>query len=887
MNISKKLFGTAAGDFLPFALSKLRFYAEAGNFPFSHTVQGDAVTILVQAQDNEQGSVTIWADSGWYEFFTSGDTVEKRPIGPGTEGIAGYALRVLGKSKVKTLGSTKEDSTKWTYKPNVRDMTGLFSYKNTWQIDATPEHTFYPSVKIDPANKPKSSVKYFQKGRAMFDPWPQGSSHATLYWHSGITDAPGSSLDIMYDIAPTIFNIFEDTAPVPDADWYRHAALQTVPNSEYGDRTFVVMADISNVFHIYPVITPDYTLADGSAYKDQDIKTSIEEKFVQRHVAPLPSWARTHDQTARDMYNAGGFVGSTSYEDVRKKPPYTWAFSSTGKNAVSVVYRDLSSFKIGEDIPGATAVFDAPYVVLQDSSHFDVAESLPALVELDITITVTGPNPEDFSSAVTTKRVIDPMTDNKFVMAADYAWPIKDKTDLDDLIVMYGEIYHTGDTRYSAGKTINPYSGKTIIRVANETQGKDMHVFAGETNTRNDYMFSASSDGPQGVLPQGSVQYDLRTMLLAYDLRVLAFVLQRDLFSYRYQWSSSTNYKKLGTTRVSKLEVWMKTRLEHSKYMEPTSALNDTLDSAISNTDTAGMFLYPPSDVGAERFDGFNRPTSFYGGTGIYRSDYYSGSFYSNIVLQGLKYHAGAMMYQLRASMLINSGNFYRPFTIHPDGSWSVVTAPVFYFSGEFLADADPLTPVSPERIKQAYIDIINLKDKDGTDSRRTHLGAINKAYEKSFTEDDFSLSFGMEERRFTGENGTFIDQYLTIKPSKGADSEKVYFGLRSFVWDHIEPNLNRTIALAGDMSRYENFTGVDLRYVTSRISDSGGELKVRFATKMRRATALTGSFDRGSTGGRGFSVTFSTSEGIDTGLGFIDNVLPVLRGSSSFGWTQ
>jgi hypothetical protein len=376
-------------------------------------------------------------------------------------------------------------------------------------------------------------------------------------------------------------------------------------------------------------------------------------------------------------------------------------------------------------------------------------------------------------------------------------------------------------------------------------------------------------------------------MILAYDLRVLAFVLQHDLFSYRYQWSSDTNYKKVGTTRICKLEVWMKNKLEHTEYMEPDSRLNTVLDSAIANTDTDGMVLYPPSDIGAERFDGFNRPTSFYGGTGIYRSAYYSTYFYSDIVLQGLKYHAGAMLYQLRVSALINSGNFYRPFTIHPDGSWSVVTAPIFYFSGEFLAGDDPLVPISLNRIKQTYIDIINLKDKDGADTRRTHLGAINNAYEKSFVKNDFSLAFSLEERRFTGQNGTFVDQYLVIRPYKGTDDDKTYYGLRSFVWNHVEPNsVSPTMRLASDMSRYENFTGVDLRYVTSRISDSSSELKVRFATKPRKATALTGSFESDSTGGRGFSVTFSQSEGIASGLGFIDNILPVLRGSSSFGWT-
>jgi hypothetical protein len=84
MNVGKVLLG-GGEDYLPFALSKLRYFSSLGKFPISRTiVVDDGAIILIEAWDEDNGRVTIW-----------GGAVGLRC---GTEGRVGLTGRYSGKN---------------------------------------------------------------------------------------------------------------------------------------------------------------------------------------------------------------------------------------------------------------------------------------------------------------------------------------------------------------------------------------------------------------------------------------------------------------------------------------------------------------------------------------------------------------------------------------------------------------------------------------------------------------------------------------------------------------------------------------------------------------------------------------------------------------------
>lgn len=791
-NIGKKLVGDGAELYLPFALSKLRWMATTWTGAAqSRTIRAADATILLELNSQNSGQITIWGGSASYEFFSTGASFDTGfdPAFPDFGATRGYAVTAsVNKSQLtvsgKSTGNTEEAVNGIV--PSPFSMTTLMRHKNLWQIQGRQEQVHYAN------NLP---FPY------LISAWGANADLVGLGALGGYPEALSQPFDQEYDEAPTpILNAatLSPTELVPDADWYRRAALCVVKNAEFGDRTFIIMVDITNKFYAYPISAiPDGTLTDGSPYAPQAIKTNVPDKYVQSMAAPFPGWVRQGTGQARDYFLEGTFTGS-AYKI--KFPQYMWAFNSKATKAAAIVHRLL-------DKP---TYLNAPLAGTNLSATragitYDLQEALPGLVEVGFDLAVTGTDPEDFTFNVTLLQGTDPTTLEEYLLAVEYAYPVKDATLLDDMVVMNMEVYYDAvgqgliDPDAPTGGVIDPagvtggYWRLQVINVMNRTTDTQIRQLCStlQPNQNGSGFYESNYSSQHG------------TRIIAYDLRILAFVLQRDVLH--------TLHAPLRQTKAMMLEViaFNKTNDEDKTYMSGDSALDAILDAAHADVSVEGLYKLSPNKTGKV-------------GDGRYYQGVIEGSdlYFTALVSppsggNDATISTGAIEYLESADDALVGGVF-DTFVVHPEGHWAVSTSPSFYYGGEIsspveLTGADgavyalPQDIFNPALMKQDFVDVINfnIQQSDGSfkPARSTHLSVFNQATGKNALKQDLMYTFSFDQDQIYAADTILFWKLAYIKitsPYAGVQGGYYNFaGLSNF-------------STGTDFYRYEYYTPID-----------------------------------------------------------------------------
>lgn len=803
-NIGKKLIGEGAELFLPFALSKLRYFASTlPTLPWSRTITSDDAVVTLELHSRTTGAVTIVASSFNYEFTTPGLTYQAASVsGIGT--VRGYAVKVkfspnkeadADKFTAVPRGSNVEASPTqaWEYNSDPRALANFAPHKQIWQIEHTPAHTYFASVPDKDPTKPRK----LDATLLLVNSWTAGSQIGNVgaFSRSGtqkvLYDGTGgaatikhfSPFDIVYDIGPSLFKSGSLPAKgrgiVPDSDWYKRSAFRVVESPDFGKRTFLIMTDISNKFYAYPIVDLDLTLANGTPYTPQIIKTNMPNKFVQSKPAPMPSWARASDGTlARDFYLSKPAYSAPdklawTIDYLTKYPQYRWSFNSTATRAVVIAYHDYNEV-IGKDNiddphplggrrePGEENIGQRVIMQINDT-QWKVKESIPGMVELALNLVITGPNPEDFEFDVTLEQQIDPDSDSRYVFAADYSWgpkPGKESygTALDDLITMELDAYPIGlvypvlrdDMTLPTPPNVDE---KALIYVRNHTEDTLLKTIM---HSRGRFYVGADTVARTGFY---SEFYTLR--IHAYDLRVLAFMTE-SIYDRGAVEADNSNRQTQFVAR--KIDVSIYGVDEPAVYLGTDSVLNGQMDTFASDFNVTQHTRLPPELQGdlwqhtssgsppmwtyTYAVDPLTRYLQYlFTGDGIVEGEMYASYYLSGNpsvrvedVLPRTDYSLGASRYATLIDNTMECGT-HSAFTVHPEGHWSVTSPVIAHYDGVIRRLAGiTFTPVDTARVKQHFVDIIsvNMQNKDFTyrEVRTTHVAMFNKAYKKNMTKE-------------------------------------------------------------------------------------------------------------------------------------------------------
>lgn len=767
-----KIIEEGGEKYLPFALHRMRqLVGEAaanwGNTASRVIYADDGAVIRLSVSGGEQ-HLRISAGGASYQFFCTGGFVRESDLagGLGFTVLHGYSVEVgvkAGGTKSKPWGSTIEKDPdpdpitggRWKYSAESLEMSRMFPKEDVWQINGIPQHTYY--VK-GPSKAGVAAYPLLVNSWSANKPAPgMNSFSATTAPHTG-------SIDIGFDAAPSLFQgaltgrPLGDIGVAPDADWYRHAAVCRVVSDTYGPRQFIILTDVANKFYAFPTSAElDPSLRDAAplAYRQQQIKTNVPGEFTKSVDAPLPAWCRKPAYASRDSSPDAG-DGFKSLQYVSDVPQYMWQFNSTASKVCAIVFEDLAALLLQDG--------SKPVLTGNPNHGEEVRETLPGLVELDLKIEVIGERPQDFTFAVSLRHAHRPSVDGRYFMAAAYAWTVPAPTapavppptepppnvaDVDDLIVLTGHVYHTTNERerYGGRVSFNMYAAKGLLRARNLTKGTVVREFLVHHDNSN-YLAPWTGSGVDWQ-PPGAPRIYGSSVLLACDLRVLAFAIQQKYFEQ--EWDLHPVYGTLyGPPRqFQRLQVYVRNKLEWQEFLGGDAGANSRLAATFADTGVAGMYEYPVNDVGTydPTFINLTRnPSESVYNTlclnaleGFYRTLDANGSYLAAIG----PYNAGALTYaqMIYPSLGASMGNLREAFTVHPGGGWSIATAPIIYYEGPRPQTGAGAEDIDLSLMRQGRIDLLNLR-AGKKDVRTTHLECFNKAFGKALTEDDFRFRF-------------------------------------------------------------------------------------------------------------------------------------------------
>ena len=719
---------TGGEQWLPFARSRIRALKATGLKYASQQFMIDGASVKVRIAGDQEYIELSGVESG-YQFFSSGPAVSAVPYAE-FRLYQGYAAATARQGKQsRALASSIEAgigaAPVW---PLVEALaiTKRFPVKNIWQLSGITEHAFYGR---------KSGTEKLAT-TPLVDSWSSAGQLTGLPQRGGNRrhERLSSAYDITYDVPPTLNSKWR----APDADWYKRAAIRTVEHPEYGTRRFIILSDITNNFYVYPVGADDNAVPDAR-YLAQSIKTNIAAVFVRTFKAPLPGWCRQSSEAARDIRLAGELF---ALDYVTQVPQYRWAFNSTATRACAVVFEDLEVFA------GPAGLPEPPFFLDGKGKKYAIQESLPGLVEIDISITLTGKGNAQFDAAATVSQLMQPTSTGKYIMGADYAWPMPGQAAIDDLILMTGSVYHASTERAVAAKSVNLFNHVSKIEVENAASGALLRSFLTHRTTQ---VYMGEAGGGFDVYPD-TLRQEAGAILMAVDLRVLGFTVRQKYTERALTWTSPTTGSVALDGRVSvRIQTFMRNELADEIVMEPEgSATHTALVNFFADDSVAGMFKMPITERGGVSTAITAGTPNGYWGLGITEP----GSPYANYIDTGtgagLPVDMGAFLYaKLMASTLGLTAHSL--FAIHPDGHWSLTTSPVTYHPGPVAIDQDGVGIAGlfdAAAMRSARVDIVSFRAKPtameeaagklGAETRMTHLALLNKAFGKTWTAADF-----------------------------------------------------------------------------------------------------------------------------------------------------
>ncbi len=472
MILHKVLRGDRAGIYLPFGLSRLRalasVYGTTGFFQEKFRVDGHTVEVQ-QAPPYQYVRVTEEGDF-LFEFTTSGN-----PIVTDSVTQLGLTFESYKAATVKVRAGAESGTPKT---PEIVNGTRVTSAANStvlrqFQIELVNEPVAYPRPVGTGGNKryPTSLYQCFAPKSAHTGvhlrntSWGLDAPRAAAYnvpgnwmryWYAMLLSAgkngallPHLERDYYYDVP---YQDGQGTAPVrtaylrtaTPADWPRANGNQVVVDETYGSREFAIYVDAYNQFFVFPVgeidpINPSFPH-----------NQNVDAGSVQQATFSLPAGGY-----APAMMLSTYFATHTVVQGLLDFPELQWKFSPDGTKAASILYArepfDFDSAEFSTDI--GSEPFDATdFTSLRSQLGVQGRNGLtefgagynsqryfaaPGIVEVTIDITLTGPDPEDFTASASLAVIRDPAVSAYCPMFVGYAWvDIAGKCTAGDLIAV-------------------------------------------------------------------------------------------------------------------------------------------------------------------------------------------------------------------------------------------------------------------------------------------------------------------------------------------------------------------------------------------------------------------------------------------------------------------
>lgn len=474
MNISKKLIGEGAEMYLPFALSKARYYAANWTAPRFYTIHGDGVRITINVPTADYAQVTVFAEGGAvYDYLTT-DKIEEWPgFGP-IPSVGGSYTRVTGVRAQPITSSSIGTPPDWdatqfparlpTFPTNNRQRVQQYTW---WPFSTAADKTLRATVDnyfMESAISVPTLSNVFD-GRRRFS----GLTYINTLGY--VTEAYARYYpDILFDILPVHYSRGRTLGMAPEVKgplWWRRAAVRKVSHPIHGTRTFVVATDANSNFYAYPLIegrAGTYLTGAGWYVQDsarQDVAPTVflPAGVVQPTVTsmlPIPDVLQYYvdlggnrvlyyihiDPAYAPLDGAGespiGELPGWTTTDLMQQNHYLWVFNNDCTKAAAVVNVDEYDRWVSET--AYSVVTPRPYKFLKNYSPWirvpyhtenDRAAEIAAIggtaqmtivrravVEVDIDIVLTGAGVMDFTFSVAHARTLE---DQCFV-DADYAF---------------------------------------------------------------------------------------------------------------------------------------------------------------------------------------------------------------------------------------------------------------------------------------------------------------------------------------------------------------------------------------------------------------------------------------------------------------------------------
>lgn len=385
--------------------------------------------------------------------------------------------------------------------------------------------------------------------RLIYEGFPPVSPHTGVWLRSYITASPIGSLfdtsvrepndrrgsytpftfrDIDFDI-PFMVGAGKTVAQRgyirEDADWPRANGVQSVTHPVYGTRTFGIYNDAFGQFFFFPLA--QMTAPDG-------YNQNVLPLYVKRYRPTLPAWCFTSDKTAMQQYTDEGANGMVLFPDT------DWKFRHDGTKACAVVFErraanfDSAYFTEPSTI-GPSPFTSANFIAYRDvhmgalsklGDLFASSESAanykqfysvaPGVVELTFTITLTGPDPENYTVDIGVEEIRRPTSSAYFTVLAGYSWVDVRATDWTEENQRYdarkGDMVTLDlELHYKPRNGPNEFRNINFLALKNLSQDKEIRAFPGALHQGTNF-------------PDGR---ELRSYeLVDFDLPTLSFALR-------------------------------------------------------------------------------------------------------------------------------------------------------------------------------------------------------------------------------------------------------------------------------------------------------------------------------------------------------------------------
>lgn len=217
------------------------------------------------------------------------------------------------------------------------------------------------------------------------------------------------------------------------ADWPRADGLQKVTDNTYGTHEFAIYVDAFNVFNIFP------TAAIGPLIPGNPYGQNVDELYVQRKTLTFGGWVYRPTTKLKDYFSVIPPSITTADQALMDFPEIDWKFNHLGTKAAAVVYEredftnDTTYWAAeqgptpftGTDFTNLTQTMGVgsrhnlgKSVGYNETRHFVAT----GILEVTISITITGPNLEDYNATVNVVEKRRPTTATRCALAVGYVW---------------------------------------------------------------------------------------------------------------------------------------------------------------------------------------------------------------------------------------------------------------------------------------------------------------------------------------------------------------------------------------------------------------------------------------------------------------------------------